>query len=353
MNWLFAAADPGGINAIMPLYRRLVSQGETAVFCVPLERMAFASAIIMNVFPIEHFFDVKNSFSPFQLEQLIQPDIIITGTSGQSRVELQLWEYARNKGILSIAILDYWGNYSLRFQVNRRHQHYLDTSPDEITYIYPNFIFTMNKFAKEQMISEGIPEDIIIVTGQPYFIDLLKERSDPRSSTHIILLMSEPLESMYHTLERYGFDEYSVMKTLETWRQRKGISEKIILKNHPKQLLDRERISEAFEIAPEVNGLQILKRSSLVFGTLTTALIEALILGKKVCALIPNRDFNQTSTLSKLGFSLNATSAEEIEDVLANQPDFDEVCTRLGIKDVSIELIVNQIRRLYDEQTGD
>lgn len=347
MNWLFLAVDPGGINAILPIYEFVKSMNDEATFYVPMERLQYAKNANASIRAIDMPIGQGNCMSIKEIIRGVNPDILITGTSGLSRLELHAWDCAREEGILSIAILDFWGNYKQRFKKQVNQIYNVDDTVNESDCVYPEYIFAMNKQAKDEMIRQGIPHERIIVTGNPHFIALSLKRDLLDANSTSVVLMSEPLDSLYRTQQNYGFDEYSVLKIVRDWQVRTNLYQQVSLKAHPKQVLDFTEVFEGFTLDKSSNGLEVILKSKIVMGTLTTALIEALILGKYVCSIIPNPDFNKYSPLHQLGFSLCASNVSQIEWVLRNQPSRDDINKRFGISELSIGQITNLIRRLH------
>lgn len=96
-----------------------------------------------------------------------QAEFLFSDTSlnslAQTSVELEkLFTLAARKlGIPSLSLLDYWSNYSIRFSDNKKNLIYL---PDKIA--------IMDRQAYDDMIAENFPPELIIITGQPAFIEL-------------------------------------------------------------------------------------------------------------------------------------------------------------------------------------
>src|SRR5574344_942831 len=146
MKIMFYAHDPGGSYAISPLIMPL--KGKHEVF----------------VFGNDSGLKILNEAQEFEwsLIKTINPDLIITGTSANDFTEKYIWKEAKRLGIKTIAILDHWCNYGIRFSkyglIN------IDKFNKHCDYL-PNYIIVMDNFAKQEMIKDGVPAEIIYPLG--------------------------------------------------------------------------------------------------------------------------------------------------------------------------------------------
>lgn len=102
------------------------------------------------------------------LLQAESPDLVLTGTStpddnNRHVIEQTTTLAARNRGITTLAVLDFWTKYSLRFS---------DISSGVQLKFLPDKLAIMDKYAESDMLAEGFPEDILVITGNPHFNNL-------------------------------------------------------------------------------------------------------------------------------------------------------------------------------------
>ncbi len=192
MKILFFANDPGGANAIAPLIPALESKHTVFVY-----GKGAALKILPNVQILSPYMESFSKTIPKYLEKLlfsIQPDLLITGTSGSDFTERYLWQLSQKMHIKSIAILDHWVNYGVLFSK------WATVDRDKFTKqcdFLPSYIIVMDDFAKEEMVADGVPPDIILPLGNPHFEKIMKTAQpnyDRKNSdkTHITFA-SEPL----------------------------------------------------------------------------------------------------------------------------------------------------------------
>lgn len=101
------------------------------------------------------------------LEQ-VSPNLALTGTSAQEGKANDIVEHtttraARKLDIASLAVLDIWQAYSQRFSDERTSQR-LD--------ILPTHIAVMDQLAYDEMVAEGFPKEVLVITGNPHFDNL-------------------------------------------------------------------------------------------------------------------------------------------------------------------------------------
>ena len=276
---IFFAHDPGGANALAPLIAPL--SVEHAVF-------VFAGGPALSMLPGAEELP-KNAL------KTIRPDFLITGTSGNDKTEKQLWPEARSLNIKSMAILDHWVNYGIRFSkwgLREIGEYGTIGKPD----IFPDYISVMDEFAKGEMIKEGIPEKIIFPLGNPHFEAILNRENTSRKKTgqkYVITFASEPYSEDYGR----GYEK-EVLRDLIEFSKDKDIE--LIVKLHPK-----ENISKYKEFADEATldtttpARDIILRSDLVVSMTSMFLIEAYILNRRILSYQPHEQDSSKFILTR------------------------------------------------------
>ena len=141
---VFLAHDPGGCEALYPVYQKL--QGQSIFFAIgPAARIhpQYAS----------DWQKVKTV-----LQELAECECLaglVLGRDWGTDLDVLALAWARKNGIKSIVILDYWSNYAVSFR-------------DETgKYHWPDAYLVMDDLAKQEAIAEGVPSDILHVSGHP------------------------------------------------------------------------------------------------------------------------------------------------------------------------------------------
>ncbi len=285
MKIMFFAHDPGGANSIFPLADLLSKNHEIYLFAKgpALKREERAKAY--------------NG----ELSQ-IMPDILITGTSANDFTEKNLWKEAKALNIKTIAVLDHWMNYGIRFSKwGIKDKDKFDKTCDYL----PDYIIVMDEYAKSEMAKDGVPEDIIYSLGNPHFQEIFensKKIKDVRpkfakDNETLITFASEPY------IEDYGSGEEKnvlrdIIKALEG---EKNI--KIAVKLHPKEEFSKykEFESERVILTKDTTPSEIIKASDVVISMTSMFLIESIILNKKTISYQLNREKDDFFVLTQKG----------------------------------------------------
>lgn len=180
---LVFSRDPGGANAVIPLVRALVENGyKVALFGKDMALNKYEKAGLLSINIMNHIQDITASamleFLRFQV-----PDVVITGTSADDMTEKLLWKAAERCGIPSMAILDQWMNYGIRFSkysVAEIEQYYEQKNHEYL----PSKILVMDALAKTMAVEDGLDASRISCSGTSSFWCNQQDRqADKQNST--------------------------------------------------------------------------------------------------------------------------------------------------------------------------
>jgi len=158
---------PGGANAVSPVIKALIQEGKTEVVVIGhqfSEKIFRKNGIAYKTIGFYGLEDVSVG-SMTELLDIESPDLILTGTAAQDEnnrdiIEQTLTLAARRKKIRSLAVLDFWAEYSSRFS---------DIFTGEKFKFLPDKIAIMDRFAERAMKEEGFQGDRLVITGSPDF----------------------------------------------------------------------------------------------------------------------------------------------------------------------------------------
>lgn len=204
------AGDPGGAEALLPVLLQLKSQGVT------IRAFAYRQALALwrsqGLMPLTL---PETNGCDFAWPEDAQLVLTATSVNGVDWEPL-CWQQARERGIPSLAILDYSNNLWSRFQAEGQ-----ETIPDRIA--------VMDQATYAEMITIGFPPENLVITGQPAFDvltdlatkkDLIRNRLRQEEGISedqtLILFASQPLAQLRHQpgFKDYGFDEYASINLL-------------------------------------------------------------------------------------------------------------------------------------------
>lgn len=342
---LLFSRDPGGANTVAPLYKKLMDKG--------YEVMLYGKDIALSKYNQYELtgMDINDKLECISQEEIHKfllkesPDFLITGTSADDFTEKYLWKSAEKLNIKSFAILDQWVNYGVRFsqfsvneleEYNRNKKHpYL-----------PYRILVMNEYAKQQIINEGINEEKIIVSGQPYFDYLIEKQENTdkckitdlkkalckNEDTVLVTYVSEPISKTYNENDEsehyWGYTERTIFKQffniINTIAEAYKINIKLIIRLHPKEddnnyddiidYIDSKYISILTD--KKIDGFNLMCASDLICGMSSMFLIEAAIIRKPIVSMQMGLKRENSFILHKKGILKSILYEKDLEKKL-------------------------------------
>jgi CDP-glycerol glycerophosphotransferase (TagB/SpsB family) len=324
---------PGGTNAILPVIKRLNGEGKVDVLTIGhqySEKIFQNNGVNYRTIGSYGLSDVSAG-SMSQLLQEEPPDLVLTGTSDQDKdnrdvIEQTLTLAARKRGIKSLAVLDFWTDYTSRFS---------DIFTGEKLKFFPDKIAIMDKLAEEAMIREGFDKERLVVTGNPYFDELIelkkrfgkedrrKVRADLAIApyTFLILYASQPIE--FHYGQELGYTEKTALRELldsvNSFPRKADMD--ILVKVHPREnKRDLEEITEKYNLPIVVDQSypirQAILASDAVVSPFSTALVESSYLDLPSISLQPGLKKDDLLITNRLGVTVPVYKQGEFGAVL-------------------------------------
>lgn len=351
---LFFARDPGGANAILPVYKKVRNQFETHIFAkdFALKKIAAEGNIPAADITKEY---AKGSYREiYDFLKKLNPDLIITGTSLDDFTERYLWKASEEMRIKSFAILDQWMNPGIRFSEYTYEQEEIYEKHRRHCYM-PYRICVMDELAKTMLIKEGIDETRIAVTGQPHFDTIFQtykkaEASYPGDCINIVFA-SEPILQDYdrNNFENsyWGYNEKSIFfhlySCLKTIAMDASKSIRIILRPHPRENTETwietikplENKNLRIVIDNKHDSFSILKSADIVCGMSSMFLLEAVICKKPILSIEIGLCRENPFVLSKLGICPSIMTEEELSRQLTQT--IRNLCNGKGEKSINFE----------------
>lgn len=301
---LFFARDPAGANVILPVYKRMKKKYKTLVFAKDFAWKRLSQEIGDEAGNI--LTECKNvtyeEILLFLKDRNI--DIVITATSLDDYTERYMWKAAEELHIKSFAILDQWVNLGIRFsQYNyKQMEQYVRKRSHPFL---PYRILAMDEIAKKRLTEDGVPEEKIIITGQPHF-DTVLERYESAlgaydKECYNIVFASEPILNDYDSNDMrhmyWGYNEITIFEAL--YKQAAKILPKmakkvrLIIRPHPREGNEKWNVYKTkysndkivVECDRDTDSFSILKAADLVCGMSSMFLLEAMICGKRIMSI--------------------------------------------------------------------
>lgn len=247
------------------------------------------SALLAALVPCWRPFPAESLEAVASFLREICPSLVITGTSGEGTAEKHLWRAAESLNIPSLAILDSWVNYGIRFS-SRGLSQLADYRAHPDHFFLPTFIAVMDQLAAQEMIAEGIPGERVLVTGQPHFDSLINKSVTASPQNKTLLFISEPLESSYGPDNQLGYTEKTIFREILASLRRLEGEVDLVIKLHPREAPDsyddliqetglpQVRIEKS--IRQDLYGL--ITEAKAVLGMSSNVLVEAAVMGARV-----------------------------------------------------------------------
>lgn len=300
MYVLAFAREAGGAEAIAPVLRLTQRSGSPCIVCSKGAGVTVFKNYGFDAEPIDGFSDLEiESVLSSHWGEGIYPGVLLTSASSLPSVDMtekKAWHWAERHSIKSIAVLDQWQNYEIRF--SGQHEN------ERLAYM-PDVCCVMDSVARDGMIRDGFPEERIVITGQPAFDSLLEfgadfSRDDQaalRKSLHveqgrdIVMFCSEALSGDIGSV--YGYNEKRVLATLLEILSALPDSVHLLVKLHPQNVYsDLSDVIEEYGgglpisiIKPGLSAWPFLMISDLIAGMSSILLVESVLLRRKTVSL--------------------------------------------------------------------
>lgn len=337
---LVVAGDPGGANAVAPVIEEFNRDG-----CSKIIPYAYNEAVGLwesrgiNVTALPDNCTIQDING---IIQRIRPDLLLTATSYNSKHYENYFIFAANReGIRSVALLDYWNNYWIRFR---------DSTG---TTFLPNLIAVMDERARVEMIGEGFDPASLIVTGHPAYDDLnvWRERFDAEKrekiradlgvqKDHLLVLFASEIQYSVTAGEQLypGYTNVEIITrliaVLDEISTETGQGITLLIRPHPRE---DQRMFEGLRgegidliVSGSHHGRDIVLTADLVTGMTTNLMVEACYLGCIVLSLQHQPLLGDPLITNRLGVS----------KVVYNKKDF-----KPAVQEVLMDSVVREQMR--------
>ena len=311
MSVVFVASDSGGIRNVLPIAEHVAQQGEQVFLYTNLESPVLHSSFVdlsgVQMAPTE-------GVSPQAILDNVAPSFVVCGTTGSETLEKTITRAADSRGIPTVAVLDEWYNYRLRFE---------DES-GQLTYL-PDKIAAMNQRAIEEAVSEGVPKERLFISGSVWLSHLhhrspwgqqsIQERSgDGRVR---ITFISENIEHDTSGVPVLPFTEQEVLNQLITFLDNTGISCHVTNKLHPSSVHGLPTHEGTSRVEVQTTRLEdlmgLITASDLCIGMKSMGLLEAAMVGVATVSFQPGlRPAENQSSAVKMGTTPLCTNLADL-----------------------------------------
>lgn len=337
---LVAYDDPGGGLAVSSVVRRIAEtrKADLAVYSgKPSLKFLKGTDLKINELKSDLTFEEASAIIDREV-----PDILLTATGGGS-AEQQLRNVANKRNINSFVVLDFWKHYARRWM-------YADYEIANMK----DVVFVMDENVKIEMISDGFPENQIVVTGHPYLELLFSEESyvsNSRAGFHSYLFLSQPSDTIgLKDYKKHPVEE--IIKQLKKHSKSTGKNLELYVKLHPLETVSAELLNivtdndgiemRVFLMDARIDLYYLLRKCKTVIGYNSVALFEAAARGKRVFSLevVP---MNDSLKIAMEGAGIEIVKPGKIAERLADK----KTSRRTGYQGLYSGATKNCINRIF------
>ena len=288
--FLFAAHDPGGALMLSAAAGEAATRGHRVVYAASGPAVDLWRNQGCSVVEVED----ADGLSEMSGEAF---SIVATGT-GFGTFEQDCWDWARRAGVPSIAVIDAWTNFAVRFEKS-----------DGV--VQPDAVAVIDGAAKKDLEAFDWMTVPVFSVGQPHLQKqtqlLLERRSDVRQKApQTIVFFSEPVREDYKSGRGFTqFEAFEMLVSVLADSQRL----EIWVKAHPRE--DPDAWKRAVSDASTRSGVQVcqvhgpavdlLVDADGIVGMTTMVLIEGHLAGVPVLSLQPGRTSVVNPKIDEIG----------------------------------------------------
>lgn len=329
---LLCGTDAGGLKNLIPIVETLL-WNRIEFHLLTESRFHY----LIDYLPKEMVSFTGNPFGVDQVEHLlhrVKPNLIITGTTKYQSPDRIITSLGKQLKITTVAVQDEWYNYRMRFE----------NEDGELQYL-PDYIAMMDSVSYQEAIDEGIPQDLLRITGSPALTKLYKMLSgfqqkppsvpvflEEYTKSKIITFISEEFVADYSCNASkdvgklgpfQGYNEETVLMDIIDILQRLQGEYVLINKLHPSSAKQEKTESKSDGKVIHVRKtdlLCLLWHSDIVIGMKSIALLEAVLMGKPMVSYQPGLLFPNQCTAVKLNLIPIVTDKENLEHWICCTP---------------------------------
>lgn len=303
---LFFAHDPGGANALYPLFAYLGAY----------ELFIYAQGPAAKIFNVEIYEGTAE-----ELFYSVKPDLVITGTSAANMLEKKLRQVARLNNIPCISILDYWSNYGIRFSPYSLSEYIYTYSDKSLPYL-PDYLIVMDEYAKEQAIKDGISETIIYPLGNPHFERVRNSKNlDVKNLRNELLQGKEKLIVYASNCATEDYGKGTEIESVQDILSLLPDNYQFLIKMHPRDSKDKYADFSEYVLKKDLNSIETIASADIVVANCSMLLIEGFLLDKKVISYQKNA-LEDKFILSQMGIIPFVTEKEQLKNAFFSPQNY-------------------------------
>jgi hypothetical protein len=285
-NILFVAHDPGGANVLKPVIAYFAEQTNITSYHLLLgpaaERINADGVNVRKIsvppiptpdFPNEKSVleeDIRRMFHETRF------DAVFTATSFNSNLERLCIRIAKELGVPTLTILDFWSNYRQRFTYQER-------------FDAPSVLFVADKRMQREAEAE-LPTTKVIISGNPHLLGIAARYKEARQTLQGLPIQRIRFfcENIRHYYPHKAVNEFTVMPNVLKGLFDAGFKGELYIRPHPMESREpwQDFIEREQQFSPSVRILldtasfdEVLRDACIALGFTTMALLETASVG--------------------------------------------------------------------------
>jgi len=283
MSVLFSAGEIGSFNAIFKCFEVFYSKRECYFHSTELSKK--------NCSP-DSLLDIDLSLPSLEIKRLLNSkniDTLLYSVNLFSNETRQLARICKKLDIKLLHVLDYWNSYIERLRVGN-------------DIVFPHIYLVPDNKAFTEAIAEGIPEDIIIISGNPAFSDKLKVYQEFKSNSAFkptpkkIAFISEPILQDQGGESAETFRGYTEQSVLSLFSASLGSLDAPVVDiiPHPRQDVHTLKVflanlgNDSLRLRENISVTKSFHEYQGIVGMSSSVLYEAWLFGLPTLSIQPN-----------------------------------------------------------------
>ena len=219
------------------------------------------------------------------------PDLVVVGTGWQNRWHREAIQWAKERGLPTIAVMDHWSAYRERFGFPEK----------SWRKNLPEVVIVQDRFAYRIACELLAPSRVRWIEDYTFekIVHAYRKALSEKSEKNRLLFLSEPTAEVarvrFGNAWYWGFDEMTVFREVLAFAGRLGLEP--VVRLHPSDRPLRYREMDGNIQFSEGSLVEDLAEAAMVVGIDTVALYHAWRLGKRVVAFIPGNGRDWTIPL--------------------------------------------------------
>ena len=305
---VIACEDAGAATALAPVADVLLRRDDKITWWLgPIAAESLrAHGLAKGAEPI---LDVRAASSRIDgARVLCEADALLAGTSAWgTRLEARAIIEARKQGCPSLGILDFWANYEARLSFPSTTD--LEAVPDKIAVI--------DSTMRDDLVSAGVGEGKLVVTGSPAFDAVLARVGKWAPASKRVLFLSQPIREIYGSA--LGYTEDDVLAAIAPIVVELGAE--LVVRPHPREdvthlesvvsSLPCGRLDASRDLFDAIND------ASAVVGMTTMALVHSALIGAPTLSVQLGRRGADPLPTNRIGLTHSVTDVNALRETLA------------------------------------